>query len=162
MRSEIPPLFLLPLSLSLHTSPFVRLPPHRSSSSSPSLGHARPQLRVRPCFQHFHIQRRPINARERCQNKGENRGQGAGTTRSSFSNRTCGFLREHVRCFREHGDAKNFLHACWSLHTNISEAGIHTHPNSLGLFPATAEKYIMIITAWVCIPELNTSLSLLL
>ena len=33
----------------------------------------------------------------------------------------------------------------------------HAHPNLLGLFPATAEKYIMIITVWVYIPELTRS-----
>lgn len=41
-----------------------------------------------------------------------------------------------------------------SMHTSEDTKA---HPNLLGLFPATAEKYIMIITVWVYIPELTRS-----
>lgn len=41
-------------------------------------------------------------------------------------------------------------------HIQISE-DTHAHPNLLGLFPTSAEKYIMIITVWAYIPELTRS-----
>lgn len=51
------------------------------------------------------------------------------------------------------------MHMLFSAHKHsmhISE-DTHAHPNLLGQFPATAEKYIMIITVWVYIPELTRS-----
>lgn len=52
-----------------------------------------------------------------------------------------------------------YAHAVLSTQTNSvrTSEDINAHPNLLGLFPATAEKYIMIITVWVYIPELTRS-----
>lgn len=46
---------------------------------------------------------------------------------------------------------------CTQTHSMRISEDTHAHPNLLGLFPATAEKYIMIITVWVYIPELTRS-----
>lgn len=46
---------------------------------------------------------------------------------------------------------------CKQTHSGHNSKDIHVHPNLLGLFLATAEKYIMIITVWVYIPELTRS-----
>ena len=60
-----------------------------------------------------------------------------------------------------HTQKDKFMYAhvvqCAQTHSTHISKDTHIHPNLLGLFPATAEKYIMIITVWVYIPELTRS-----